>query len=161
MLSEPQRRGYVKWCLEQIGMVFKAGAKGDRIRRAGRWLWDSYQGSNELLSFVQAMVAIEILLGDKEVSDLTGVTELLSNRCAYLLGSSQTERQEILETFRTIYRVRSQIVHSGKSRLSGKEQHLFFELRGLCRRVIKREMELLLEPHNKVVRALLQAGAST
>jgi hypothetical protein len=84
-----------------------------------------YAGSNQLLAFVQAMVALEILLGDKESSDLTGLTELLSNRCAYLLGETQSERHGILQKFRAIYHVRSQIVHSGKSRLSDKEQVLF------------------------------------
>lgn len=156
-LSEENRRRYVVWCLQQIDRVFNAGEKGERIRRAARWLFDSYQGSNRLLSFVQAMVALEILLGDKEASDLVGLTELLSNRCAYLLGPSQHERQEILDTFRAIYRVRSQIVHSGKGRLSAGEQKLFYELRSLCRRVLAKEIELLLStPQARIAKVLAE-----
>ncbi|GLS35375.1 hypothetical protein GCM10010869_09630 [Mesorhizobium tianshanense] len=144
--SEMNWRAFTNWSLERIGAIFGAGTRSIRIRRAGRWLFDSYAGSNQLLAFVQAMVALEILLGDKEASDLTGLTELLSNRCAYLLGETQSERHEILQKFRAIYHVRSQIVHSGKSRLTDKEQVLFFELRGLCRKVLAKEMQLLLTP---------------
>lgn len=155
-LSEaPNSQSYIIWCLGNIGTIFKAGMKSERVRRAAMWLFDSYQGANQLLSFVQTMTALEILLGDKKTSSLTGLTALLSNRCAYLLGQTHTERQEIMETLETIYDVRSLIVHTGKSRLSGKEQQLFFKLRGFCRRVIAKEMELLLVPQDPVVRALL------
>jgi hypothetical protein len=65
------------------------------------------------------VVAMEILLGDKAVSDLMGLGELLRNRCAYLIGDSQTQREEILDEFKKIYEVRCQIVHRGKSRLPG------------------------------------------
>jgi Apea-like HEPN len=89
------------------------------------------------------MIALEILLGDKQRSDLMGLSELLRNRCAYLIGKNQRQRESILDDFGRIYDVRSQIVHRGKSRLSRQEQYLFFRLRWMCFRVIQEEVRLL------------------
>jgi hypothetical protein len=41
-----------------------------------------------MLQFVQATVAVEILLGDKTSSDLIGLGELLANRIAYSLANN-------------------------------------------------------------------------
>src|SRR5829696_4079636 len=67
--------------LRKIGVCFSAGdqGQGSRLLLAGQWLFDSYVGQNDLLSFVQTMIALEILLGDKERSDLLGLNELLRN----------------------------------------------------------------------------------
>jgi hypothetical protein len=100
----------------------------ERVLLAGRWLLDSWGGKNELLSFVQATVALEILLGDKDVSDLLGVGALLRNRCAYLVGKTHKERAEILGDFKKIYDIRSKIVHRGKDRLKENERELFYTL---------------------------------
>jgi hypothetical protein len=126
-----------------IGSVFTHKTKAEKIVRAGQWLFDSYCGNNELLSFVQAVVAMEILLGDKAVSDLMGLGELLRNRCAYLIGNGQKQRDDILNDFKKIYDVRSQIVHRGKNRLSKDERILFQDFRWMCHRVIQEEVELL------------------
>ncbi len=121
-----------------------------RLALAGQWLFDSYQGSNSLLSFVQATVAIEILLGSKDVSDLLGLNELLKNRCAYLIGKSQAQRDRIMKDFGEIYNVRSKIVHAGKARLSAREQEMLFKLRWMCSRVIQEEMNLIAADKPKV-----------
>jgi hypothetical protein len=113
-----------------------------------QWLFDSYCTTNELLAFVQTAVAMEILLGDKRTSDLIGIGELLSNRCAYLIGASYNQRQEILDELKKIYDVRSQIVHRGKSRLKHTERELFSTLQWMCHRVIQEEVRLLEEDTN-------------
>jgi hypothetical protein len=89
------------------------------------------------------MVVLEILLGDKLMSDEIGVGKLISNRFAYLIGTTHEERTYYLATFNKIYDIRSQIVHSGKHRLSLEEHVLFMHLRSMCRRVIQKEVELL------------------
>ena len=118
-------------------------SKAERILSAAEWFLDSYVGKNELLSFVQAMVVVEILLGDKAVSDLIGLQELLANRCAYLIARSHSKRVAVLEDFRKIYKVRSKIVHRGKSRLTLDERELLSRLQWICRRVIREELNLL------------------
>jgi hypothetical protein len=129
--------------LKRIGFVLTQGAKTEKILLACEWLFESYCGSNELLSFVQTVIAMEILLGDKATSDLMGVEQLLRNRCAYLIGSSQKDREKILRDFEEIYEVRCAVVHRGKSRLKQKERELFYHFRRLCHRVIQAEVTLL------------------
>lgn len=136
-----------EWAAKQFGRahVLYESDEGRAIARACRWLFDSYVGSNELLSFVQATVSAEILLGDKAVSDITGLTELLANRCAYLVGESRAQRNEVLADFRDIYRTRSRIVHRGLDGLDPDDEDRLRRLRWLCNRVIQKELDLLLK----------------
>ena len=134
---------FVNYTLGKIRAVFSGGPKADLITLACEWFFDSYTGNDQLLSYVQAMVVLEILLGDKAASDEIGLGRLLSNRCAYLIGKTQEERADILRDFDQIYRVRSEIVHRGKSRLTRDEQMLFYKLQWFCHGVIHKEIELL------------------
>jgi hypothetical protein len=84
------------------------------------------------------------LLGDKRASqEIGGLGQLLRNRCAYLIGNSYQHRSELLRDFDKIYDVRSQIVHSGKNKLTADERRLFHQLRSMCASVICKEISLL------------------
>jgi hypothetical protein len=146
---EPQvEPAHLLAAINRLGPIFERPARGRKILLAAEWLFNSYEGHDELLQYVQATVALEILFGDKARSDVLGLTELLRNRCAYLIGSTPSERDEILETFGKIYSVRSGIVHAGKRRLSKEDRRLFSCLRTYCHRAVSRELELLeLEVH--------------
>ncbi|WP_238273034.1 HEPN domain-containing protein [Methylobacterium cerastii] len=135
--------GFVGAVLQTMKSCFSLPSEAGRILRAAQWLAGSYASRNETLAFVQAMVAMEILLGDKKTSDMVGIGELLSNRCAYLIGESQADREAVLAEFRGLYKVRSEIVHSGKTRLSYSEREKFQMLRSICQRSIAAEIELL------------------
>ena len=79
-----------KWALKDltdIGAVMTRHVEDDRLLRAAQWLFDSYAATNPLLAFVQATTSLEILLGDKMLSDLVGLGALLGNRCAFLTAS--------------------------------------------------------------------------
>lgn len=140
-----RRAGWMKTQLQSMGHVFRAGEGARNIALGARWLFDSHSGSDELLQFVQAAVVVEILLGDKAASDLVGLGELLSSRCAYLIAASHAQRSEIMKEFKIIYDVRSKIVHRGKSKLQLSERRLFNQLRWMCRRIIQEEVKLLAE----------------
>jgi hypothetical protein len=137
------RAGSITARLQDTAAIFRSGQRADQITLAAQWLFDSYCGQDQLLSFVQSMVVLEILLGDKSISDEIGIGELISNRFAYLIGTTHEERTELLEEFKKIDKVRSQIVHSGKHKLNLAENVLFSCLRWMCRRVIAKEVELL------------------
>jgi hypothetical protein len=141
--SEAEQTYWIQSRLGLIKSVFTHEIEAEKVILASQWLFDSYCGSNELLSFVQMVVAMEILLGDKAVSDLMGLGELLRNRCAYLIGDSQSQREEVLDDFKKIYDLRCQIVHRGKRRLAEEERALFFRFRWMCHRVIHKEVLLL------------------
>ncbi|SRR6266851_4066929 len=142
--SERRQLDWADMQFESIRAVFAGGEKAGAILLASQWFFDGHShGSDQLLKYIQTTVVLEILLGDKASSDQTGLGILLGNRCAYLIGSSQEERADVLNTFTEIYGIRSQIVHRGKHRLSNRERVLFHKLRWMCRRVIYREIELL------------------
>jgi hypothetical protein len=140
---DEQTIAFVKRTLDKIQPAFAACAPSARILLASQWHFESFGGSDEMLSYVQAAVVLEILLGDKAASDAMGLGELLRNRCAYLISRSQAEREQVLRDFRGIYDVRSNIVHAGKKRLNNAEWRLFLRLRWFCQRVIQEETKLL------------------
>lgn len=141
--NDLKKSHWAKIQIEKISAVFNEKKKAEKILLASQWFFESYSGTNELLSFVQTMVALEILLGDKATSDVIGLGELLRNRCAYLIGVTHDQRQDILDGFKEIYDIRSKIIHRGKSRLTMDERTLFRNLQWICRRVIQEEIELL------------------
>jgi hypothetical protein len=75
-VPEVQERDWEAW-LRFVGLRLRPTfAKTDgaaRLRRCSQWHFDSQCGSNRLLQFVQATVAVEILLGDKAISDRVGI----------------------------------------------------------------------------------------
>lgn len=135
-------RGFYKTATEKINKVFLS-RKSDKILLAARWLFDSLIGDNQLLSFVQATICIEILLGDQKQSDYLSISAMLSNRCAYMLGRNDVEREKILDDFRKIYVVRSDIVHKGKSRLSEEDLSKLNLVSSYAARVIEKEIDLI------------------
>ena len=86
--TDQRKIGWAVYQLRRMHSVFSSGDgdKGARIVRASQWFFDSHTGQDELLSFVQSMVVLEILLGEKRPSEEIGLSELLRNRCAYLIG---------------------------------------------------------------------------
>ncbi|MCJ2079225.1 HEPN domain-containing protein [Methylobacterium sp. E-016] len=129
--------------IERMRICFTHPKEATRINRAAQWLATSSMSRNGTMAFVQAMVAVEILLGDKKTTDMVGIGELLSNRLAYLIGTSQADREQVLSDFRGLYAVRSEIVHSGKTRLSHSEWAKYSRLVWMCGTAIKEEIELL------------------
>ncbi len=128
--------------LQRIAAVFSS-TRTQRIRRATQWLFDSICEHDLPLAFVKAAVVMEVLLGEKAASDVVGLSELLANRLAFLVGPTPDERDQLILRFKEVYAVRSRIVHEGKSTLSTREREQLEELRGMCCRVIKRELSLL------------------
>ena len=81
--------------LARIGTVLRSDL-GNQLALSARWLFNSYCGSDALLQYVQASVAIEILLGDEEADPNVGLTTLMANRCAYLIARTPTARANLL-----------------------------------------------------------------
>lgn len=140
--DDKKRLSWAQRGLHKIHKTLSAGEDAEGLLLASQWLFDSYTGKDELLNYVQAMVVLEILLGDKASADQIGLGELLRNRCAYLIGTTAKQREKILHDFKAIYQVRSQIVHRGKHRLSLRDRSLFATLQWYCRRVIQEEVDL-------------------
>ncbi|TKJ40079.1 hypothetical protein CEE37_10095 [candidate division LCP-89 bacterium B3_LCP] len=129
--------------LELIKHAFTEDDQSKRIKKACQWYFESQIGKNEILSFVQAVVVLEILLGKGSQHNEVGLGELIGNRSAYLIGDSHKKRKLILEKFREIYTTRSKIVHGGENRLDLKAKYLMYHLQEICEKVIYKELLLL------------------
>ncbi len=129
--------------LSDFHVINLAGEKGQSIQLACQWLFDGYAERDELLRFVQGVVALEILLGDKRQSDELGLGALLRNRCAYFIADTVKEREEILSDINKIYGVRSRIMHNGVRQFTPEDRALFRKLRGFCFAIIRKEIALL------------------
>ncbi|KQZ54610.1 hypothetical protein ASD54_04580 [Rhizobium sp. Root149] len=132
-----------KICSEVLNVVRTAlqpTSTCKRVQLASVWLIDSYANGRDLLAFIQAMVSLEILLeGDYKE---TGLGAMLRNRCAFLIGTSEKDREDILCQLTRIYQVRSNILHRGKDQLTNEEKRLLYSLRYLTSRVIRKELAL-------------------
>ncbi|WP_172125959.1 HEPN domain-containing protein [Devosia sp. 919] len=128
--------------LTLIRSAFKYSASSHKLQLAARWHFDSVANSGELLAFVQAMICLEIILGEQSEASELGVGEAIRNRCAYLIGKSTGDRDQIIDDLKDIYRVRSKIVHTGKENLSAAERRMMMRLRQICSLVLNRELEL-------------------
>jgi hypothetical protein len=144
-----------RYRVNELRLAFPPESGRGPIQLAGQWYFDSLCTADDLLSFVQVMVAIEILLGDKATAEAIGLGQLLANRCAYLIGKTNSDRTEILANFHKVYDIRSQIVHSGKNRLTQVERHGLFLARWMCRRVIQEELKLLAGDRFEAARSVI------
>ena len=121
-------------------LVTSYAAVPSSILNAARWYFESHCSGNDVLAFVQAMVVLEILFGDKSISDAVGVGQLLANRLAYAIGRTGGERETLIADFNRLYATRSAIVHRGKESLSAKERVDLQRLRDLCESAIRHEL---------------------
>jgi hypothetical protein len=140
--GDPKTKYVASDFLMRAKAAFDENVVGERLLGSAQWLCDSYADTNSLLAFVQAMVALEILYGDKATSDVVGVGELLANRCAYSIARTRAQREEVLADFKRIYETRSKIVHRGHSRLSRREERDLDLLRWMVARALQEEIEL-------------------
>lgn len=109
---------------------------------AGRWLFDSYANRDFVMGFMQLAICAEVLLGTEDGSD--GVTTMLATRCAYLIATNAKERDALMKEFKSIYQVRSKIVHRGLGTLKTSEHNQFKRLQTIVNRVLHKEIQLAL-----------------
>lgn len=91
-----------------------------RIKTALEWEFESNRSENQTVSFVQACIGLEALLGDND-QDEPLVTRL-ADRCAYLLGKGGAARADLRKKFRSMYDIRSKLIHGRKARLDPHER---------------------------------------
>ncbi|MFM5895131.1 MAG: hypothetical protein ACKOQM_11980 [Novosphingobium sp.] len=113
-----------------------------RLKTASIWLLRAHKTSRGMDKILDSTIAIEVLLGDREASDRIGLSKLMANRCAYALGKSHKERSELNDFFIRFYRVRSDIVHSGRLKLNESEQEVVETGTQLASRILRHETSI-------------------
>ncbi len=115
--------------------------EASRIKAAIDWYVQSDVTEDDTMSFVQVCMGLESIFGDDDYEG--GLTTILSDRCAYLIGKNIKERGEIKSDFRKIYQIRSKIVHGVRNHLSANEEHMLYHARYFLRKSILKELDNL------------------
>ncbi|WP_347158481.1 hypothetical protein [Pseudomonas aeruginosa] len=92
------------------------------------------------MKLLQVCIGLESIYGEDSSGE--GLTESLSDRCAYSIGTSHASRAKIKQNFRTIYKLRSKIVHGVIQRLSEEEAKFLQTGEILLRKSLHKEMLL-------------------
>lgn len=151
--KEKLNKDFFDYNVKLVGNILDDYKNFEKILLSSRWYFDSLGTKNELLAFIQLMVSMEILLGDdRKISDSIGIGNLLSNRCAYLLGQSNSERKQLIKDFKEIYDIRSKIVHRGKPKLLPTEREKYNKLRNITKKVISKEIFLLINEKEAITK---------
>ncbi|KLN57636.1 HEPN domain-containing protein [Variovorax paradoxus] len=139
--------------LQDVIDIVDGNPRSDQLVLAGRWLCDSHANHDKGMSFMQAAIVIEVLLGTPDGKEEVGLTTLLANRCAYLVAKNTDERDQLLKSFPKIYETRSKIVHRGLWKSNDGAAAQLSELHKLCNRVIDAEIDQLLATRPEPPRA--------
>mgnify|MGYP003582926865 CR=1 FL=1 len=143
--------------LKSIVSVLDREADLPQLVLAGRWFFDSRANADEVMGFMQLAICAETLLGTEDGAD--GVTGILASRCAYLIAESMKERDDLFVEFKSLYKVRSKIVHRGLGVFRKSERQQYLRLRAICSRIIQKEVTLAMadESENQEAPSLIQA----
>lgn len=112
--------------------------EGERVKSAIDWFIQSQVNEDLTMSFLQICMGLEAIYGDDDNDG--GLTNILADRCSYLIGKNIEERKIIKSNFRDVYRLRSKIVHGVKSNLSPQEMSLRYDAINYLRRSILKEI---------------------
>lgn len=117
-----------------------------RIAASIEWLIDSLLAANESLSLMQSCIGIEAILGDgTQGSYEAGITARLSERYAYLMGTSADNRIELRDRLRAVFAKRGDIVHARRHRLSPPDLQVVQTAQELLHDLIRKELSLVLD----------------
>ncbi|MBN3755913.1 hypothetical protein G3N95_23410 [Paraburkholderia sp. Tr-20389] len=108
-----------------------------RLRAGLEWGFDAELSGDETQAFIQASIGIEAVLGEDDVEK--GMTDKLADRCAYLLATSMQGRRELIASFKSLYKLRSQLVHGRHKRLQPPQRAALFQLRDILTKVLRTE----------------------
>jgi hypothetical protein len=98
--------------------------------RACGWTLDAIYESDESLRALLIGMAFEALLGGG-LKKQGSQTERLCDRLAYLVGRSQSDRNEVHREFYNFYSLRSEIAHGDKNILSEHDRRILSKALGL------------------------------
>lgn len=111
-----------------------------RIATAAEWLFDAEHSPESATTVVQTAIAYEALYGAGKGEP---VVAALANRLAYPLGKSPQFRDSLLEWFTEFYDIRSDVVHNGASRLTGKQRDTLAIMWNILHQALAHELGLL------------------
>jgi hypothetical protein len=126
--------------------ILRADANAQRIAAGIEWLIDSLVTTNQTLSLVQSCIGIEAILGDSTPGAYElGITARLSERFAYLMGTSAENRNALRDQFRLVFAKRGDLVHARRHRLPPHELQVVQIAQKMLQELIRKELSLMLD----------------
>jgi hypothetical protein len=104
--------------LAPVAKLLQRTKDSDSLRSACEWRFDSAISVNPAIALVQTSIGLESLLGGDLKGKEAGLTFTLSDRCAYLVGTSIESRKKIRDCFTKFYELRSSVAHGSSSELT-------------------------------------------
>lgn len=119
-------------------LIEDQSSEAKRIRMAIGWYMNSSYNEDDTMAFLQICMGLEAIFGDDQ--DQGGLTKMLADRCAYLIGKNMTQRRKIKNAFAKIYTIRSKIVHGVINRLNEEDKSMRNYAKGLLQAALKKEI---------------------
>ncbi|MFZ6644441.1 hypothetical protein ACO0LO_01885 [Undibacterium sp. TJN25] len=115
------------------------------LRSALEWAFDAEADDEIVPSLIKKCIALEAILGEhSEDPDARGrITDRFADRCAYLLGSTPSERAAIRRDMKEVYTLRSELVHGAKIHLTHKDHRIKESGDRYLSRVLSTEISML------------------
>ena len=136
---------------EQLSKFFSLPDSFDkkRICAALEWYLDAKSTKNQSTSLIYFCIGLEAILSDDSKSRELQLKDKLSDRVAYIIGKTQSQRVDWKRGFVEIYEARSELVHAKKSRLSKHNTDLLFKADVMLEILISRELNGLIDSYKK------------
>jgi Apea-like HEPN len=128
--------------VKRIGVIFNDDIDCRRLFTACIWFYRAKMNRRPLDALLEATISIEVMLGDRKAAEGVGLANLLGSRCAYLLGKSSAQRENISQIFKRIYALRSNIVHEGRHTPVVGDRSIVQSAISMCSSIIVKELDI-------------------
>lgn len=146
--KERRDPAFLKELFGRISKIYSEDGHARRLYTACIWYYRSLLSERPLDKLLESTVAIEVMLGERDAAEGIGLTKLLGNRCAYLLGKSHSHRNRVMDDFNSVYKLRSSIVRAGKHKIEPQDRPTVAIAERLCGQIIAQELKLMVQSAN-------------
>lgn len=117
------------------------------IAAAIEWYLDSLFADNQTFSYLAACIGLEALLGSNE--QLDSLSKRLADRYAFLIGTTRTEREQLIEDYRKLLDLRGELVHAKRARLNSESQQSLWKIQEMLFNAIWHEIRSMYKNSKK------------
>lgn len=122
-----------------VKFIYSEGTDVKPIQFAAELAFDALATGDGTMRFINRCIAIEAILGEGK-DDEQGLTAMLSDRCAYLLGKGFSARNDLRKSFKKMYNLRSKVIH-GRKKLEEKDRETIAFQEEILDEIIRKEIK--------------------
>lgn len=129
--------------LSDLGRYFRARGHSDypSISAAIEWYQDSLFAENQTYAYLAACIGLEALLGSDGYLD--NMSKRLADRYAFLLGKGRTEREQMVDSYTEVLKVRGKLVHAKAATLDSEGRQLLRKAQDMLLKAIWHELQAM------------------